>query len=351
MIETRRLLMLPVGDARTASSRYRALAHVPALEAAGFRTRVRYPVRSERAWPAPRPLLRLYDLLRDATERSAPDLLFIQRKTYPPFFASRLGRLARRVVFDLDDAVDLPPSERAASARESARYRRNFEATLGQADLVLCGNRELARRLPHDRFVLLPTAIDTSRFDPRNVGPARPGTLGWVGHSSNLEYLEALAAPLKEVMARHPGTRLVVVCDRPPRLPGLEVEFRPWSLEREVSCFEGIAIGLMPLADSRWARCKCAFKAIQYMSLAIPAVISPVGMNTEVVRDGETGFLPADPAQWVQALDRLLSDPSLAARVGAAGREAVLRDYSLTAVSRTLVETLEAVLASPRVRS
>ena len=54
----------------------------------------------------------------------------------------------------------------AAAAR---RFRTNFEATVSAADLVLCGNRHLAGRLPHERFELLPTPIDGDRFAPGAV--------------------------------------------------------------------------------------------------------------------------------------------------------------------------------------
>jgi glycosyltransferase involved in cell wall biosynthesis len=243
----------------------------------------------------------------------------------------------------MDDAVDLPPPSRDPGPRRRARRRRDFEATVGAADLVLCGNRELAARLPHDRFELLPTPIDTSRFAPRPDGGNRGKVLGWVGHSDNLPYLEALAPPLRELARRHRDLRVVVVADRPPRLDGIAVEYRRWSLEDEVTGFRGIAVGLMPLEDTPWARAKCAFKAIQYMALAIPAVASPVGLSSEVIEHGRTGFLAASEHEWLETLDRLLTDPALAQRVGEAGRAAVVARYSLPVVSRRLVEILEAV--------
>jgi glycosyltransferase involved in cell wall biosynthesis len=122
------------------------------------------------------------------------------------------------------------------------------------------------------------------------------------------------------------------------------VEFRRWSLETEISCFDGIAVGLMPLDDTPWARSKCAFKAIQYMALGIPAVASPVGMNVEVICTGENGFLPRSEDEWIGQLDTLLSDRALAARIGAAGREVVEQRYSLRVVSARLIELLAAVI-------
>jgi len=335
--------MLPVDGERGASTRYRVLAYRPRLEAAGFETRVRFPREASASGPA-RPAWRAVDLLQDLLGPAVEDLLFIHRKTYPPPLARWLRRRSRPLVFDLDDALDLPPPSRALGPAALARYRRNFEATTGAADLVLCGNRELAARLPHGRYELLPTPVDTDRFSPAAAGKPAGKTLGWVGHADNLDYLESISDPLREVARRHTGLRLVVVADRPPRLPGLDVEFRAWSLEREVSCFRGIAVGLMPLADTPWARGKCAFKAIQYMALGIPAVVSPVGMNRQVIDDGRNGFLAGSPEQWVEALDRLLSDADLAARIGREGRRTAVRDYSLDVTAGRLIGILRGVI-------
>jgi glycosyltransferase involved in cell wall biosynthesis len=330
---------------RGASTRYRIVAHRPGLEAAGFRTELRLPLTLD-AHAASRRLWRLIDLMRDVALAARPrfDLVLIHRKTYPPPFASRLRRRVARLVFDLDDALDLPPPGPRLRPAVLRRYRRNFEATVGACDLVLAGSRELASRLPHERYELLPTPIDTLRFAPDRIGRARGPVLGWVGHSGNLAYLESLAGPLRELDRRHPGLRLIVAADRAPRMPGLDVEFRRWSLDREVSCFDGIGVGLMPLDDTPWARGKCAFKAIQYMALGIPAVVSPVGMNRDLVRDGENGLVAEDEAGWVRAVDRLFRDPGFAQRIAREGRKTVERDYALQVVSRKLVAIMHDVL-------
>lgn len=338
----KRLLAVAVGDERVASVRYRVLAHVPFLEAAGFTVSVRYPLATSGR------LGRLADLLRDSARAPAEDVLFVHRKTYPPPFSRTLAREGRAFVFDMDDALDLPPPSRASEAYELARHRRNFEATIRDADLVLCGNPELASKVGHHRTAVVPTPIDTARFAPGAVAPPRGPTLGWVGHSDNLPYLAALAGPLRELARRHPTLELVVVADRPIEIPGVTIAFREWRLEDEVSCFGGFAVGLMPLEDSPWARAKCAFKAIQYMALGIPAVASPVGMNRELIRDGGNGCLAGDEAAWFSTLDALLSDPGLARRIGAEGRATVERDYALSVVGPRVARLVAQAAASRR---
>jgi glycosyltransferase involved in cell wall biosynthesis len=338
--EGRRLRILVVGDETVASTRYRILAHLPALEAAGYRTTAAFQ-KPRPAWRLLRLPLRLRDELRDLRQADDADLLLVQRRSYPPAFARMLGRRSRLTAFDIDDAIYLPSPSEPQSALAHRRYRRNFNATASAVDLVICGNAELAGEVEHKRKVVVPTAVDCDRFQPDTVGNVEGPTAGWVGHSSNLPYLEAIAGPLREVARRHPGFKLIVIADRKPRLEGVPVEFRRWSLEHEVECFKGIGVGLMPLDDTPWTHAKCAFKLLQYMALGLPAVASPVGMNREVVRPGVNGLLAATPDEWVSALDDLIRRPELRVQLGRAGRETVIRHFSVPDVSRRLLSVFD----------
>ncbi|MEJ2189033.1 MAG: glycosyltransferase family 4 protein, partial [Acidobacteriota bacterium] len=242
--------------------------------------------------------------------------------------------------FDFDDALYLPPPSVPQDERTRKRYRKNFLATVAAADLVICGNRELERHVTQKRTEVLPTAVDCERFRPDTVRSTEAPIVGWVGHADNLPFLEGLAEPLREVARRHPGFRLVVVADRPPRIEGLPIEFRVWKLEDVISCFDGIKVGLMPLDDTPWTRAKCAFKALQYMALGIPPVVSPVGMNREVVEDGDNGFLAETGDDWVRSIDVLLGDHQLARRLADDARKKVEKNYSLDMISRRLVAIL-----------
>jgi glycosyltransferase involved in cell wall biosynthesis len=66
------------------------------------------------------------------------------------------------------------------------------------------------------------------------------------------------------------------------------------------------------------------------MALGRPVVASAAGGNPELVEDGVSGLLvpPRDTSGVAAAVRRILSDPSLAARLGAAARERVVRGFS-----------------------
>ena len=69
-------------------------------------------------------------------------------------------------------------------------------------------------------------------------------------------------------------------------------------------------VGVMPLFDDEWARGKCAFKLIQYMSCGVPVVASPIGANLEVV-SSTAGFFASTSDEWISKVRRLRDDVEL----------------------------------------
>ena len=118
------------------------------------------------------------------------------------------------------------------------------------------------------------------------------------------------------------------------------VEFRKWNRETEIADLLEMDIGIMPLYDTDWERGKCGFKALQYMALEIPAVVSSVGVNTEIVEDGVNGFVceaikdtgtGKDYLKWEKDLLTLLLDKELRMEFGKAGRKRIVNNYSVDA--------------------
>lgn len=323
-----------VPSARFRVAQYRAVLaeHGVALEHRPSRLGA-YPPRSVALRPAWL-LATLAGRVPDIVRTHAADVTLLQRE-----LVSTLGTLegltARPRVLDVDDAVWL--------LRGGAGIRR----IAGQCDLVICGNEFLADyfRRHAARVAVLPTAVDTTRYRPADGMPEAPRIV-WTGGSGGFADLLAIEEAIGAVLAARPSARLRVVADRPPplrTLPPARVEFVPWSPGCEVAALQQSGIGIMPLRATEWARGKCSYKMLLYMACGLPVVVSPVGMNVEVLAAGDVGIAASGQAEWIEALIALLDDPALARRLGEGGRRLTAERYALPCVGRRLAALLHGV--------
>ena len=94
---------------------------------------------------------------------------------------------------------------------------------------------------------------------------------------------------------------------------------------------QDIDIGIMPLPDTDWTRGKCGLKGLQYMGLAIPTIMSPVGANMQIIKHGVNGFLASTKEEWVDYLSQLIESEELRKKLGEAGRKTVEEQFSVEA--------------------
>ena len=262
------------------------------------------------------------------------DVTLLQREMLSTFVTLEPLTRAPRVL-DVDDAIWLGRDGRAA--------RRLAELS----DLVICGNAYIAEHFSAwtVRTALLPTAVDTDRYtaNVRQVQESEPLVIGWMGTSSNFPYLQRIDRALAAVLNARRDARVLIVSDRAPDLPSLpdgRWTFEPWSAEREVAALQSMAIGLMPLDDTPWARGKCSFKMLTYMACGVPVVVSPVGMNVDVLAEGAVGLAATSDGEWIDALVSLLDDRQARIAMGTAGRRVAEDRYSVQVVAPRLAALL-----------
>lgn len=277
-------------------------------------------------------MVRLGDIL------AAPryDIVFIFREALMANTAIVEIALAARgpkIVFDFDDAIWLQPVSAANSSLGFLRAGPSkVPAILTRADLVTVGNRYLADYAAqwNGNVHVVPTTLDTTTHAP---GPPKPVSdvvcIGWNGSPSTVPYFDAITRPLVQLKQRYGDkVRFEVVGDGAYRNPALGVVGRPWRLETEVEDVRRLDIGLMPMPDDDWTRGKCGFKALLYMAMAIPPVVSPVGVNREIVQEDVNGCLASSPDEWLENLSMLVEQPALRAELGRRGRQTVVERYS-----------------------
>jgi glycosyltransferase involved in cell wall biosynthesis len=262
------------------------------------------------------------------------DAVLLQREIMSSFVT--LEPLTTRPrILDVDDAIFLQ--------RGGGFAKRLAELS----DRVICGNNYLAEWFGrwNANVDVIPTAVDTERYLPNaKAKPSgQPLVIGWIGTSGNYKYLYGIEGALAKVMRNHPSTRLKVVGDKLPEfrhLPLDQVDFVPWSEAIEVHAIQSMDIGIMPLEDSLWARGKCSFKMLQYLATGLPVVVSPVGMNAEVLALGNLGIGAVTEKQWIDGLIALLENRTLRARFGTEGRRVVESSFSIRVVAPRLARSL-----------
>lgn len=337
-VQLLKVLFVPLHDIRGASSRYRVYQYVAHLERYGIMPIIlRVPTENRIA-----EMSKLVQLLYAARQ---VDVVFIQKRLFNHRVLSLIQRANDRIVYDFDDAIYSASAPFEVDPSILSKTRRNLTAILHQSKLVIAGNDYLASYArQHNRsVVVMATAIDTDRFAYQEEPPAKELVIGWIGNSENLHYLQTLQGVFALLAHRYGKNVLLrVVSGGPYSSRGaLKVDNQVWTLESEIQHLRSFHIGVSPLTDDEWTRGKCGFRALQYMAVGIPAVVSPVGVNRDIVNDGVNGFLAESEDEWFAKLSQLIENRELRRRFGQRGRSIVERDYSLSATLPKLAAALK----------
>jgi glycosyltransferase involved in cell wall biosynthesis len=265
----------------------------------------------------------------------------------PPVFERWIHRSGVPMIFDFDDAIFVRYVSPANGYLSYLKFPSKTQTICRLATHVIAGNSYLAgyAGTANSQVTIVPTTIDTDKYamEPRPAND--PLVIGWSGSYSTVQHLDTLRSALVRLASKQ-RFRLRVIGTPSFELEGVDVDAMSWRSETEVEDLRVIDIGIMPLPDEQWSRGKCGLKALQYMALGIPAICSPVGVNSDIVRDGENGFIAATENEWVEKLTRLLESASLREKLGRAGRVTVEKNYSAAVQASRVYNILESVVSS-----
>ena len=296
------------------------------------------------AVPLEKPLFRR---VRQLLAVRRADVVILQRKLLPRWQLALLRWAAKRLVYNVNDAVFQRDSYHPKGSQSVTR-RWRFAATVKAADLILVGNehlREKARQyVEPQRVCVVPTCLEPTWYVP--AAHCRAGSqvrLAWIGQRSTLPSLHCAAEHLAAAAAASPGLRLRVIGDLEPTLPGVEIDFRPWSAATEAAELAEADIGVNWLPDDSWSLGKCGLRVLQYMAAGLPVVANPVGMNRENGDSRPDGVLGRDAAGMGRGDHRLADAPALRQRMGAAGRRLVEKHFGVAAWGPRLAAAIDAL--------
>lgn len=288
-------------------------------------------------------------------QRRQFDVLWIEKEALPwmPLWLERGLLQGIPYVLDYDDAIfhqyDMHPNRWLRRL-----YGHRLDGLMASAALVVGGNNYLAQRARDAGapwVELVPTVVDLVRYAPKidvlgngieaSGGSGEVPRIVWIGSPATVHYLGLLYEPL-QTLATKVRFKLRVIGGGRIDLPGVDVESVAWSEATEAESIRVCDVGVMPLLDSPWERGKCGYKLIQYMASGLPVVASNVGVNPEIVQQGQSGFLASTGREWVAGLDRLLNDASLRTHMGQLGRQRVERAYCIQHTGPRVAELLRA---------
>ena len=276
------------------------------------------------------------------------DIVFIHREVAhvgPPIFEWIMAKVFRKkIIYDFDDAIwKLNYSQKNPWVKY---FKAPWKvAKICQwANLVCCGNKYLADYAGqfNTNVNLIPTTIDTNYHTKRQVANSTL-TIGWTGTLTTLKHIDIILPALQKLEKKYSFKFRVIANDKP-NLDLQSLEYVEWNKNSEIEDLSTIDIGLMPLPDEEWEKGKCGFKGLQYMALEIPTVMSPVGVNSEIIEDGKNGFLASTEEEWIEKITRLIASKELRKKLGKAGRKTVLERYSVEANKQKYLDLFNSVL-------
>ena len=250
----------------------------------------------------------------------------------PPLFEWLYRKMARKIVYDIDDMIYLTPPNSPNPAINWLKGKGKPIYLFKKSDYVLTSTpaiEEYARKF-NDQIINVPITVNTDKYVPKDNYQTGVVTLGWSGSVSTSPYLHLLDNVLLQLRMKY-NFKLLVMGDADFKIDGLDVEAIPWKEEYETSTIRRFDIGLYPLPVDNWVHGKGGGKALQYMAAGVPTIATAVGANFKIIEHGVSGFLVKTDEEWLSCIQKLIESEQLRAQVGSRGVRVVENRFSVHA--------------------
>jgi len=291
---------------------------------------------------------------RDLFRVKKYDSVFIYREALmigSTFFERAIKKTGVPIIYDFDDSIWIPDTSEGNQNLSWMKRPEKTNEICELSQMVIVGNAYLAEHASkHAQNVrVIPTTIDTNYHAPEERTPSDKITIGWTGTETTHKHFTFLEPTLEKLQAKYGDkVQFIHISNKEYIAPNLDMQSLKWSAETEIENLLKIDIGIMPLPNDNWAKGKCGFKGLQYMSLEIPTVMSPVGVNTEIIEHGENGFLAESADEWITVLSSLIENADLRKTIGKAGRQTIITNYSVESQKEKYLELFREVVASKK---
>ncbi len=268
------------------------------------------------------------------------DVIVIQRvNPYITQILKRAKKLGIKIIYETDDDfIDITPDN--PSYKYIMENKDNIQKVMENADIITTSTFELANRLEKvgNKNIEIIKNYHTSNitsFEPfKQKESIKIGYFGTFTHTYDLEMIHNVILRVKDILStRDIEFEVVGVSSdesdwystkKLPYYPMSAPTFIKW-LHREIDW----DIGIAPLLNTQFNKCKSELKYIEYTSLGIPTVASDLDSYKEAITDGVDGFLANAEDEWVDKIIQLIQNPGLREHMVKKARENILKNYSL----------------------
>jgi len=233
---------------------------------------------------------------------------------------------------------------RLYAAANWRKLRREELGTYGDADGVyLCSKADEQRLLgeiPAARTVVIPNAADVDYYQPRPADPAPDGrTVLFFGLLSYMPNVDGVIHFVRDIWphiaAAHPQARCKIVGGSPPQslteLAGPRIEFTGFVPDLRPHLAEAAAV-VVPLRLGGGTR----LKIVEAMAMGKAIVSTTLGAEGIEAVPGRDILIEDRPEAFASAVNRLLAEPALGARIGQSARQLAERRYAWSAAAQVL---------------
>jgi len=242
----------------------------------------------------------------------------------------------KKIVIDADDFPELNPDNPHQIEHDLTDALPVITRMLEVADLVTTTTQHLAYRLRdlNNNVKVLPNLMDLERWDlPKRHNTSPFIRIGWAGSITHLDDLKLLVTPLTRICREFPHVQLIFVGDLRARslFPDCQVEvmagvaFEQWPAKLNTLALD---IGLAPLRDTPFNRCKSNIKWLEYAIAQVPGIFSPMVYQYSGF-EPKFGHIAYNDEQWYQAIKMLIQFPQLRAEAADSSYQLVKHKFDL----------------------
>ena len=180
--------------------------------------------------------------------------------------------------------------------------------------------------------------------------------IGWIGAANHDEDLRLLEPVIPAILEKYKNVEFSFVHGVPDFLKkmGKRVKFShtdKWCDIRKYPKFmasQNIDIGLAPLLDNRFNRCKSNLRWLEYGTQKTPCVASNVADFSKTIKDGKTGFLASETKDWIDKISLLVENETLRQEVGNNAYNLVEKDYNIKTNTEKYIKIIKGVYNGQR---